>query len=115
MRGLLIGLVALGCGPRVAPPPVSLVATSHGGRATLAAVPGPGVRINAQVAPALELNGGTVLRLTQGRMTSDSAYFAEPPWALRRQSGPVRGILRISYCRTDEALCRAVALPVALR
>lgn len=115
MRSLLIGLAALGCGSSVAPLPVRLVATSRGGQAILTAVPAPGVRINAQVAPAIELSGGSVLRLPHGRMTSDSAYFAEPPWAVRPQSGPVRGILRISYCRTDEALCRVVALPVELR
>ena len=114
MRGLLIGLVAFGCGPRVTPP-VRLVASSHGGRAILAALPAADVRINARVAPAIELRGGSVLRLTQGRMTSDSAYFAEPPWAVRPQNGRIRGLMRISYCRTDEALCRAVALPVDLR
>src|SRR5216684_67109 len=59
------------------PPP--LVALEAGPQLRLVAA--PGVRINARLKPALELDDGSVLRFDSPRMTPDSAYFAAPPVA----------------------------------
>ena len=78
-------------------------------RVTLYAV--PHLKINARLAPALELGGGKVLRFTGSHLTPDSAYFTEPPSALvpGRHDRP-HGTLRASVCRDDERVCRSVTL-----
>jgi hypothetical protein len=71
----------------------------------------PRLKINARLAPALELVDGGVLRFTANRLTPDSAYFAEPPSALlaghHRQ---VHGTLHASVCGVDEQVCRSVTV-----
>ncbi|MGN6392304.1 MAG: hypothetical protein ACTHM9_08680 [Gemmatimonadales bacterium] len=70
----------------------------------------PHLKINARLAPSLELSNGTVLRFTVGRLTADSAYFAEPPSATLAGRHPaVHGTLRASVCRDDEQVCRSVS------
>ena len=54
------------------PPP--LVALEAGPPLRLVAA--PGVRINARLKPAIELDDGTVLRFDSPSLTPDSAYFA---------------------------------------
>jgi len=72
----------------------------------------PGVRINARLKPALELEGGMVLRFDSPYLTADSAYFAAPPTAAL-PSGPRRGTLRVSVCPSGERLCRSLEMTVA--
>jgi hypothetical protein len=78
-------------------------------------VPAPGFRINARVPPALELGSGAVIRLAAGRVSADSSYFVEPPWVVRPVGERLRGVLRVSFCRDSEALCRTASLPIDLR
>ncbi len=71
----------------------------------------PGLRVNARLKPALELENGTVLRFDSPRLTPDSAYFAEPPTALlagRRHD--LKGTLRASVCGIEEQVCRSISL-----
>jgi hypothetical protein len=99
---LLLWLVA--CSPA---PPVTLV--PRDGSSALAVVPAAGVRINARVPPALEFADGSIVRLDRGALTTDSAYFAEPPWASVGAS-LTAARLRVSYCRFDEPVCRTTVI-----
>jgi len=87
-------LVALQPGP-----PLRLVAAS-------------GVRINARLKPALELDDRTVLRFDSPLVTPDSAYFAAAPTAAPHE-GARRGTLRVSVCPSGEAICRSLEIAVA--
>ncbi len=91
------------------PPP--LVALEAGPPLRLVAA--PGVRINARLKPALELDDGTVLRFDSPRVTSDSAYFAAAPTVAAPLSSSRRGTLRLSVCPAGERLCRLVVMAVA--
>ena len=91
------------------PPP--LVALEAGPPLRLVAA--PGVRINARLKPALELDDGTVLRFDSPRMTPDSAYFAAAPTVATTPSGGRHGTLRLSVCPAGEGLCRLVVMAVA--
>src|SRR5438874_10988563 len=98
---------------------LAAVASCHGRPALVALEAGPplrlmaapGVRINARLKPALELDGGMVLRFDSPYLTADSAYFAAPPTAAR-PSGPRRGTLRVSVCPSGERLCRSLEMTV---
>ena len=115
MRLPLAGLLAVSaCGYSPAAVPVTLQALWRGGEAVLAVVPAGDLRINARVPPAIELAGGGVVRLVRGRVSLDSSYFLEPPWEVRPSGVPIRGRLRVSFCRPDEAVCRSAQLPVDL-
>ena len=87
-------LVALEAGP-----PLRLVAA-------------PGVRINARLKPALELDDGTVVRFDSPRLTADSAYFAAAPTAATPRAAR-RGTLRVSICPSGEAICRSLEIAAA--
>lgn len=93
---------------------VDLRAGSRGREAILTVVPADDLRINARVPPAIELASGSIVRLARGRIAVDSSYFLEPPWEVRPPGVPIRGTLRVSVCRRDEAVCRSVTLPVEL-
>ena len=115
MRLPLASLLAVtACGFSPAANPVSLQVRSNGGEAILAVVPAGDSRINARVPPAIELTSGGLVRLARGRVSADSSYFQEPPWELRPPGVPIRGTLRVSICRPDEAVCRSSQLPVDL-
>ncbi len=107
-------LAVTACGYSPAPAPVHLQAGSHGREAILAVVPTDNLRINARVPPAIELAAGGLVRLARGRVTMDSSYFLEPPWEVRPPGVPIRGTLRVSFCRSDERVCRSIMLPVDL-
>ena len=115
---LRMTLVAVGLATACSRPPTESallqVTTATSGpdtRITLHA--GPHIRINARLAPALEMEDGTVLRFHTGRLTADSAYFAEPPSAgLAGRHARVHGVLRASVCRDDEQVCRAVRIEI---
>jgi hypothetical protein len=86
-----------------------LITTPDGPNTRLELVASPGLKLNARLAPALELPGGTVLRFHSTHLTSDSAYFAEPPIALLSgQQSEVHGILRASVCDSGATVCRSV-------
>jgi hypothetical protein len=108
----LLAVIACGCFPAAAP--VNLQARSRGGEAVLAVVPAGALRINARVPPAIELAAGGVVHLVRGRVSTDSSYFLEPPWEVRPSGVPIRGTLRVGFCRLDEAVCRSAQLPVDL-
>jgi thiol-disulfide isomerase/thioredoxin len=115
---LRMTLVALGLATACSRPPAEFgllqVTTAPSGpdtRLTLHA--GPHLKINARLAPALELGDGTVLRFYAGLLTADSAYYAEPPSAvLVGRQARVHGTLRASVCRDDEQVCRAVRIEI---
>lgn len=115
MRLLLASLVAAACESGSAPAPVRLQAGSLAGEAILAVVPAHDLRINARVPPAIELAAGGAIRLARGCVSMDSSYFLEPPWDVRPPGVPIRGALRVSFCRADESVCRSVMLPVDLQ
>jgi len=92
---------------------VPLIALEAGPAPSLRLVAAPGVRINARLKPALELDDGTVLRFDSPYLTPDSAYFAAPPTAAPvPPGGPHRGTLRASVCPSREKFCRSVELAV---
>jgi hypothetical protein len=112
---LLVGLLlSSACGREHAADPVQLRLGARGEERVLSVVPASGYRINGRVPPALELATGEVVRLAGGRVSPDSAYFLEAPWALAPAAGPLRGTLRASVCRADESLCRIALVPVDL-
>ena len=72
---------------------------------------GPHLKINARLAPALELANGVVLRFAGDDLTPDSAYFAVPPSAvLAGHHDQVHGTLHVSVCRDDEQVCRSLTV-----
>jgi hypothetical protein len=89
--------------------PLRIDRSSEGEQVRLTLVPSPGIRVNALLKPVLELPDGTVLRFDSPRLTPDSAYFAEPPWALHA-GGRVEGTLRASICGETEPACRPFVL-----
>lgn len=91
--------------------PLRIEADPSGAGTRLTLIPSTGIRINAQLKPALELRNGEVVRFDSPHLTADSAYFAQPPTAqapgrLRR----VTGTLRASVCDDDAPVCRSVTL-----
>lgn len=91
--------------------PVQLVEVSREGAPALAVFHAPDVRINAQSVPVLDLEDHGRVQISRGAWTSDSAYFAEPPW-IPRDSLRGAGKLHVSFCRADEAYCTVHSYPV---
>jgi len=91
--------------------PLYLTAGAHGSDTRVTLHAAPHLKINARLAPALELAGGTVLRFGDAPLTADSAYFSQPPSALLTgRHDEVHGTLRASVCRDDEQVCRSLTL-----
>ena len=93
--------------------PFRVEAQSGGSARRLRLVAASGARINARLAPALELPGGTVLRFDSPQRTADSAYFADAPTmqgALPEEAH--RGVVRASVCPRDEKVCRSYEVAV---
>ena len=111
---LFAALLSASCGQNRSDEPVRLHVGVRAGEPILSTIPAAGYRINGRVSPALELVTGQVIRLGSGRRSADSAYFVEPPWARVPNGPPLRGTLRASVCRTDEALCRIAVVTVDL-
>jgi hypothetical protein len=94
--------------------PLRVTRSSDDGSTRLTLVASPGIRINAQLKPALELPDGTALRFDSPHLTPDSAYFTEPPTV--RVEGPWRGLhgtLKASICG-EEPTCRPFVQEVSL-
>ncbi len=91
--------------------------TAPAGAATrLTLIAAPGIRINARLKPAMELDDGSLLRFDSPSLTADSAYFAEPPTALLAGTNrQPRGTLRASVCGVHEQVCRSVRLAIGHR
>src|SRR5204862_1368562 len=107
-------VTVVGCRPSPRPDaPLSLSVTAQGPDTRITLHAAPHLKINARLAPALELAGGTVLRFAGTHLTPDSAYFTEPPSALvAGRHDRLHGTLHASVCRDDEQVCRSV--PVEL-
>jgi hypothetical protein len=112
--GLLLFLSAAAVGCRASPrsdAPLYLLAAAQGPDTRVTLYAAPHLKINARLAPALELAGGTVLRFGSAPLTADSAYFSQPPSALLAgRHDEVHGTLRASVCRDDEQVCRSLTL-----
>jgi hypothetical protein len=108
---LVLGLAAA-CGrPGTGSGPLHLALSAAGPDTRLTLTAEPGLKINARLAPALELADGTVLRFAAGERSADAAYFSEPPTAwLAGRHAEVHGTLRASVCHADELVCRSVTL-----
>ena len=110
--GMAAGLLPVACArPETPPAPVHLRTAPAGADTRVTLVAAPGLKVNARLKPALELPDGSVLRFDSTRLTSDSAYFIGPPWALLAGiHRSVSGTLRVSVCGIDEKVCRSVTL-----
>jgi hypothetical protein len=110
----LLAAATLACSTRSEVPDPLHLTTSRAGADTRVTIHAAlGLKINARLAPALELPDGSVLRFTADRLTPDSAYFAESPTAiLPGRHDQVHGTLRASVCREDEQVCRGLRLEI---
>jgi hypothetical protein len=108
-----LGLIAVfACAPPDTPAaPLRVALAPDGPDTRLTLLAPPGAKVNARLVPALELADGTILRFAAGRLTADSAYFAEPPTArLPGRYDRIHGTLRASVCGADELVCRSVSV-----
>jgi hypothetical protein len=113
MTLMALGLAAACSRPPADPAPLHITTTPAGPNTRLTLHAGPHLKINARLAPALELDGGALLRFRTGLRTADSAYYAEPPSAvLPGRHTRVHGTLRASVCRDDEQVCRGVRVEI---
>ena len=109
-RASALALAGLACGGERPAAPFRVTTTAAGADTRLTLIAAPGYKVNARLAPALELPDGTVLRFDAAR-TADSSYFAEPVHALvAGRHVEVHGTLRASVCRQDELVCRSLTL-----
>ncbi len=101
---------------------VTLMVADSSHERVMRLVPQPGVRINAQLLPVIDVGAVTDAgssrepRITfdaPGR-SDDSAYFVLPPTARVPASRAVKGILRGSACPEGKKVCLSVALDVTL-
>jgi hypothetical protein len=93
--------------------PLAIRLESAGDSSRLVLTAAPGWKVGARLKPALETDEGLVFRFDAARLTSDSAYFAEPPIVIvpgRRSM--VQGTLRASACAAGERVCRVVTMEV---
>ena len=75
----------------------------------------PGARVNALLPPVIEGTDGRRFVLRAPTVTEDSAYFVErASVTIARSALPIRGMLRTSFCRSDERLCRSAERAVLL-
>lgn len=66
-----------------------------------------GAQLNALLPPVIELDGGGRVVFQATGVTADSAYLTGPTTAVVARLGlPAQGLLRTSYCRASERLCR---------
>lgn len=105
---LVLGLTACS-GPSSPAGPLRLETSPAGENTRIDLHATNGGRINARLKPALELADGRVLRFDSPHLTSDSAYFADPPAALMEGHHlQVHGRLRASVCDPHETVCRSI-------
>ena len=93
---------------------VSMAVSADGAGFFLRLVPAAGARINAKLAPTLELVDGGRISFTIGAVDADSAYFVEPPTARIGSDGQtLDGTLRVGICPAGLNVCQSLELPVA--
>jgi hypothetical protein len=113
LTGVAAGLATACSRPSTEPGRLQVTTAPSGPDTRLILHAGPHLKINARLAPALELDDGTVLRFRAALLTADSSYYAEPPSAvLPGRHAQVHGTLRASVCRDDEQVCRAVRVEI---
>ena len=84
-----------------------------GDNLVIRAVAAPGAKINARLAPQLELASGRTVRLTSASVTADSAYFTAPPEVTIPANTPLTGArFRASVCDSAATVCRVVTVPL---
>lgn len=111
--GAATGSLATCAAPSRADAPLRVTTSSAGPDTRLTLVAAPHLKLNARVAPALELGDHAVVRFGTGRLTPDSSYFAEPPSALLPGRHPeVHGILRASVCEAGARVCRMLTVKI---
>ncbi len=111
--GLACGAAPDRAGRGARPPEVEVALVRSGARTRVVLIAAPNLEINAQVAPALELAGGPVLRFASPALTPDSAYFTAPPVAwLDHPADTVHGTLRVGVCERGQEVCRRIAIPL---
>jgi len=109
----LLGMLGAATGCARPDAPLRIESRPAGADTRLTVDAAPHLKINARLAPSLKLANGTILRFTGGRLTADSAYFAEPPSATLPGRHPqVHGTLRASVCQDDEQVCRSVSVRI---
>lgn len=97
----------------VVPPDLDLSFSADSVRVTIAVE--PGARVNALQPPVIEDLDGRRFFLRAPTVTEDSAYFVErASVTVARAALPIRGMLRTSFCRRDERLCRSAERAVQL-
>ncbi len=97
-------------GPERVVPAPTVLAQLSGDSVLLRVVVEAGAQLNALAPPELELVSGERLRFTSPTVTDDSAYFVGAVQASAARSAlPMRGVLRTSFCRATEKLCRTAA------
>ena len=108
LTSVAIALAACGSGP-----PIRVTFSPGAGGQTLSLLASPGYRINARLAPALELTDGRIIRFSSTRLTPDSNYFTAAPAAWLAATDPApRGLLRAGVCREGETVCRVIEVAV---
>jgi hypothetical protein len=108
---LICTLTLASCRPPASSGPLHLETASAGADTRFTLVADSGVKLNARLKPALELEDGRVIRFDSPRLTKDSAYFAEPPTAIASgRRARWHGTLRASVCDAGENVCRSIAL-----
>ena len=108
----MLALAVLACGGGRPDAPFRVTTSAAGADTRLTLITAPGYKVNARLAPALELPDGTVLRFDAAR-TADWSYFAEPAHVLLAgRHAQVHGTLRASVCRQDELVCRSLTLEI---
>jgi hypothetical protein len=103
-----------GCADRSGPDGLLRVTAAPAGADTrLSLHAAPHLKINARVAPALELTDHSVIRFGAARLSADSAYFAEPPSALLAgRHETVHGTVRASVCEEGARVCRSLTVKI---
>jgi hypothetical protein len=109
-RLVAVMLLMVGCGgPAGLPLRVETTHTPAG--IQLALLAPAGARINARLAPALELTDGRVLRFSASELTTDSTYFTSPPMlTLPAIEHTPHGVIRAGVCLQGERVCRTIEL-----
>lgn len=93
----------------------SLRASVDGDSLRLEVVVESGAQLNALLPPVLELEDGRRVAFSALGVTADSAYLTGPATAVVARTGlPAAGVLRTSYCRASERLCRTGRRVVSL-
>jgi hypothetical protein len=105
----IVVILALTACTHSPPAEVQLIGGARRGQRTVEVRGTPGLRINARLAPAIE-SEGTVLRVTQGALTADSAYFTDAPWTVATIARGESVTVRASVCDDGARLCRTVTL-----